>query len=126
MCLPRPLQPEMGQNLLLSTRAVSNKTCPLAVLKPFHTKQGFSSELFAWKFIKNWVLYLCTPMLNIGALSFCHHIDTFHQRNPFFQLMLGSKWEKTLSDWPHNLQYHMANTTTTISATKSWTIYGLR
>lgn len=50
MCFPLPLQPEMVKNLLLSMRALSKKTCLLAVLKPFLTNQGFSSEKFAWKF----------------------------------------------------------------------------
>ena len=54
MCFPLPLQPEMVKNLLLSMRALSKKTCLLAVLKPFLTNQGFSSEKFAWKFNTVW------------------------------------------------------------------------
>lgn len=41
---PLPLQPEMGQNLLLSTGAVRNKTCPLAVLKPF----SHQAKILVW------------------------------------------------------------------------------
>ena len=43
----------------------------------------------------------------------------FDQRNPSFQLMSRSKWEKDLSIQSHSIQYCMTNTITTTSTAKS-------